>query len=789
MKRVAEPNSETGAAVGRRGEPEAGSAALRRRRAEPEAEAAGRRPDPEIAAIVEARHGDPFAVLGMHQTGRGQLVVRAMLPAADAMAVIDRQSGETAAEGIRTDPAGLFVATLAGREEPFAYRLRVLRDGVWSEFEDVYRFQPVLGDLDVHLLAEGDHRDSYRKLGAHPHVHDGVIGVSFAVWAPNARRVSVVGDFNDWDGRRLPMRLRHAAGVWELFVPGLRPGHFYKYEILGEDGRLAPLKSDPHAEAAEHPPGTASLVVAPSSHVWHDGAWMAGRAWRNDRGAPVSIYEVHLGSWRRNLAERGRYLNYRELAGQLVPYVAEMGFTHLEILPVMEYPFDGSWGYQPVSLFAPTSRFGGPDDFRFFVDACHQAGIGVWLDWVPGHFPSDAHGLARFDGSALYEHADPRQGMHREWNTLIYNYGRREVANFLLSNALYWLREFHIDGLRVDAVASMLYLDYSRQPGEWVPNAFGGRENLEAIGFLRRLNELAFGEGSGATTVAEESTAWPMVSRPVYVGGLGFGFKWNMGWMHDTLDYFEVEPVGRKEQHQLLTFPIWYAFDERYVLPLSHDEVVHLKKALLTKLPGDDWHRFANLRALFAYQYAHPGKKLLFMGAELGQWAEWDEKRALDWWLLEWSGPDGRHAPLHRGVQRCVADLNRLHAAEPALHALDSHPRGFDWIDHQDYESSVISFVRRGPDPGQTLVVVCNFTPVMREAYPVGVPVPGVWREVLNTDSDGYGGSGVRVGAGGAVEAVHRAPEGRRHGGGVRFGQRLLLTLPPLAVVYLKPEG
>ena len=587
MKRIAD-SATAGDAAGKPGADLGGASAPVRHRSSRDGGAAiDRRVEPESAAIVEARHGDPFAFLGMHALPRGRLVVRALLPAAEAMAIVDRRSGEVVGTGVRVDPAGLFVAAIAGRKEPFDYRLRAQRDGVWSEFDDVYRFPPVLGDLDLHLLAQGDHRDSYQKLGAHPLVHDGVIGVSFAMWAPNARRVSLVGAFNEWDGRRLPMRRRHAAGIWELFVPGLRPGHFYKYEILGEDGRLLPLKADPYAETAERPPGTASVVVAPSSHVWGDDEWMQGRGWRNDRSAPIAIYEVHLGSWRRNLAERGRYLTYRELAEQLVPYVADMGFTHLEILPVMEYPFDGSWGYQPVSLFAPTSRFGGPDDFRFFVDACHQQGIGVWLDWVPGHFPSDAHGLAHFDGSALYEHADPRQGLHREWNTLVYNYGRREVANFLLSNALYWLREFHIDGLRVDAVASMLYLDYSRQADEWVPNAFGGRENLEAIAFLRRLNELAFGEGSGATTVAEESTAWPMVSRPVYVGGLGFGFKWNMGWMHDTLNYISKDPVHRKYHHNDLTFGLLYAFQENFILPLSHDEVVYGKGSLIGKMPGD----------------------------------------------------------------------------------------------------------------------------------------------------------------------------------------------------------
>jgi 1,4-alpha-glucan branching enzyme len=724
-----------------------------------------RRGDPRIEAIVEARHGDPFAFLGMHKAGRGRLVVRAMLPAAEAMTVVDRHSGEVVGEGVRADSAGLFIATLSGRKQPFAYRLRVQQSGLWTEFEDAYRFPPVLGDLDLHLLAEGNHLDSYKKLGAHPLVHDGVVGVGFAVWAPNARRVSLVGDFNDWDGRRLPMRLRHAAGVWELFVPGLHPGLFYKYEILGEDGRLLPLKADPYAEAAERPPGTASLVVAPSKHVWRDGDWMEGRGQRNDRTAPISIYEVHLGSWRRNLAERGRYLDYRELAEQLIPYVGDMGFTHIEILPVMEYPFDGSWGYQPVSLYAPTSRFGTPDDFRFFVDACHQAGLGVWLDWVPGHFPSDAHGLARFDGTALYEHADPRQGLHREWNTLIYNYGRREVANFLLSSALYWLREFHIDGLRVDAVASMLYLDYSRQEGEWVPNAFGGRENLEAIAFLRRLNELGFGEGTGATTIAEESTAWPMVSRPTYVGGLGFGFKWNMGWMHDTLRYIAKEPVHRKYHHHDLTFGLLYAFHENFILPLSHDEVVHGKGSLFGKMPGDRWQRFANLRAYFAFMWTHPGKKLLFMGGEFGQEREWNHDIGLDWHLLA--------DPLHGGVQRLVRDLNRLYRATPALHRRDCEADGFAWIDASNGDESVLSYLRQSGEPNELAVIVCNFTPVPRRDYRIGVPQPGWYAERINSDAEIYGGSG--IGNLGGVFADPVPMHGRPFS--------LRLSLPPLGVV------
>jgi 1,4-alpha-glucan branching enzyme len=724
---------------------------------------------PEIEAIVAARHGDPFAYLGMHKAAGG-LVVRAMLPGAEAMAVVDAASGATAGVGERAHQDGFFIARLPGRTEPFRYRLNVTYGGEPRELEDVYRFLPVLGDLDLHLLAEGSHLDSYRKLGAHPATHDGVDGVAFAVWAPNARRVSVVGDFNDWDGRRLVMRNRSAGGTWELFVPGLTPGAVYKYEIVGADGGIG-LKADPHAGQSEKPPRTASIVIAESRYPWQDGAWLAGRGRANDREAPIAIYEVHLGSWRRNLADDGRYLSYRELAEQLVPYVADLGFTHIEVMPIAEFPFDGSWGYQPVSLFAPTSRYGTPDDFRAFVDACHRAGLGLWVDWVPGHFPNDAHGLVRFDGTALYEHADPRQGLHRDWNTLIYNYGRREVANFLLANALYWAREYHIDGLRVDAVASMLYLDYSRQPGDWIANAYGGRENLEAIDFLRRMNEVVFGDGLGATTTAEESTAWPMVSRPVYVGGLGFGFKWNMGWMHDTLNYMSRDPVHRKHHHNDLTFGLLYAFHENFILPLSHDEVVYGKKSMIEKMPGDRWQRFANLRAYFAFMWTHPGKKLLFMGGEFAQEREWNHDIGLDWHLLG--------DPFHAGVHRLVRELNRLYRATPALHQRDCEGDGFAWIDANNGAESVLSYLRRGADPGQLSVVVCNFTPVPRENYRIGVPRPGRYVERINTDAHDYGGSG--IGNFGAVEADAVPMHGHAHS--------LRLWLPPLATLIFTFEG
>jgi 1,4-alpha-glucan branching enzyme len=725
--------------------------------------------DPQVAAIVGARHDNPFSYLGMHRTAGG-ICVRAMLPQAEKMAVVDSATGEIVAQGVQVHPDGLFLATSADRREPFRYRLRLASGDIESEFDDVYRFSPVLGELDIHLLVEGNHLASYQKLGAHAIVHEGVEGIAFALWAPNARRVSVVGDFNAWDGRRMPMRRRETSGFWEIFVPGLRPGHLYKYEILGASGQLLPLKADPHAERSERPPGTASVVAHKPRHVWCDSAWMAER-WRcNDREAPIAIYEVHLGSWRRNLSERGRYLTYRELIEQLIPYVQEMGFTHIEAMPVTEYPFDGSWGYQPISLFAPTSRYGTPDDFRAFVDACHNAGLGLLLDWVPGHFPNDPHGLGRFDGTALYEHADARQGVHPDWHTFIYNYGRREVANFLLSSVLYWLREFHIDGIRVDAVASMLYLDYSRRGGAWIPNRFGGRENLDAIAFLRRMNELVFGEAAGATSVAEESTAWPMVSRPVYVGGLGFGYKWNMGWMNDTLHYISQDPIYRKYHHRDLTFGQLYAYHENFILPLSHDEVVHGKRSLISKMPGDRWQRFANLRAYLAYTWTTPGKKLLFMGGEFAQEREWNHDIGLDWQLLE--------DPVHEGVRRLVRDLNFLYRGTPALHLLDCDPEGFLWIDVANAAESVISYLRRSRDPRELAVIVCNFTPVPREDYRIGVPLTGRYRERINTDAMEYGGSGV-----GNAGEVHAEPH-PMHG----HEQSIRLRLPPLGVLIFTAD-
>jgi 1,4-alpha-glucan branching enzyme len=620
-----------------------------------------------------------------------------------------------------------------------------------------------LGEIDLHLVGEGRHEQLYEKLGAH--VTAG--GVSFAVWAPNATKVSVVGEWNGWDGRVNPLEQRGVSGIWEATVPEAREGSLYRYEITTREGNLL-LKSDPYAFAAEHPPGNASRIFR-SRHEWNDDDWMEQRRAAEPFAAPLSIYEVHLGSWRRTLDNKP--LSYRDLAAQLGDYVRDLGFTHVELLPVMEHPYSGSWGYQVTGYFAPTARFGNPDDFRAFVDELHQQGIGVILDWVPAHFPRDEWALARFDGTALYEHADPRRGAHPDWGTLVFNYGRNEVRNFLLSNALYWLREFHADGLRVDAVASMLYLDYSRREGEWVPNEFGGREDLDAVHFLQQLNELAHGREPGVISAAEESTAWPGVSRPVYLGGLGFGFKWNMGWMHDTLDYFQREPVHRRFHHHQLTFSLVYAFSENFVLPLSHDEVVHGKRSLVDKLPGDRWQKLANLRALYAYQWAHPGKKLLFMGGELAQWREWDAETSLDWHLLEERD--------HQGVQTLVRDLNRVYRETSALWEDDFEPSGFRWLEPNDAAANVLAFARFGKDKKRPLVCVCNLSPVPREGYRVGLPLRGGWREALNTDSEYYGGSG--VGNLGAVEAKAVAWHDQQYSAE--------LTLPPLAVLWLVPAA
>jgi len=724
-------------------------------------------PDVLCEAVIAGDCHDPFAVLGMHpDPDRDALVVSAFLPQASEVWVVHGATGAILAPLSPTRHQGLFIGRIEPAREPFPYRLRFRTEGGLQEVEDPYRFPPVLSDFDLHLIAEGTHLEAYAALGAHPRIVDGVSGVAFAVWAPNARRVSVVGPFNAWDGLRHPMRCRYGSGVWEIFLPGVAPGSLYKFEIKSRAGELLPLKADPYAFRSEPPPSTASIVHVPSCESARDERWAAQRQRSNARDAPISIYEVHLGSWRRG--EGNRYLSYDELAGELVPYAKEMGFTHLELLPVCEHPFDGSWGYQPLGLFAPTSRFGPPEGFQRFVERCHAEGLAVLLDWVPAHFPADPHGIGRFDGTPLYEHADPRQGWHADWDSFIYNYGRREVANFLIASALYWLERYHVDGLRVDAVASLLYLDYSRRPGEWIPNEFGGRENIEAVAFLRQLNRTALSRNRDAIMVAEESTAWPMVTRPSEIGGLGFNYKWNMGWMNDTLQYMSRDPVHRKHHHDELTFGMLYAFHENFILPLSHDEVVHGKRSLLGRMPGDAWQQSANLRLYYAFTFTQPGKKLLFMGAEFGQRDEWSHERGLDWHLLA--------DPAHRGVQRLVRDLNRLYRSMPSLHELDCEEAGFSWIDCHDYERSIVSYLRRGRDPGACAVVVCNFTPVVRTGYRIGVPAAGRYREVMNTDSAYYGGS--NVGNLGSIAAEPVAMHGHPCS--------LVLTLPPLGALVLE---
>ena len=727
-----------------------------------------------IQTLVTGEHGDPFAVLGPHASRDGSVTVRAFLPGAGEVAVV-ADGGAFLAHPLKPiHPDGLWEGKIAGRL-PLAYRLRVTDSaGHVADVEDPYRFPPTLSGFDLHLLGEGTHYRVYDKLGAHAASLDGVAGVIFAVWAPNAKRVSVVGDWNGWDGRRHPMRLHPGNGVWELFLPGVVEGARYKFEILSHSGAPLALKSDPYAFGFEpDEPRTASVVEPLDGFPWSDGAWLSERGRRQALDAPMSVYEVHLGSWRHMPEEGHRSLGYREAAEQLADYVTEMGFTHVELLPVMEHPFYASWGYQTLGYYAPTRRFGRPHDFMAFVDHLHARGIGVLLDWVPAHFPQDPHGLAYFDGTHLFEHADPREREHPDWGTRVFNYGRREVANFLIGNALFWLERYHVDGLRVDAVASMIYRDYSRKPGEWVPNVYGGRENLEALAFLKRLNEVVYGTHPGVVTVAEESTAWPMVSRPVHLGGLGFGLKWNMGWMHDVLDYMRREAVHRKYHHNQLTFGMLYAWTENFVLPLSHDEVVHGKGSLIAKMPGDDWQRFANLRLLYAFMWAYPGKKLLFMGSEFGQSGEWSHDRSLDWHLLD-------RGPYHRGLQRLVADLNRLYRAEPSLHQQDCESAGFAWMDCTDTEQSVVAFARFARDRERVTLCVCNFTPVPRHGYRVGVPRPGFYREALNSDSAFYGGS--NAGNDGGVQAAPIPWHGQPHS--------VLLTLPPLAAVWLTPvEG
>ncbi len=728
----------------------------------------------QLQRILTAQERDPFSVLGPHPEKHGKaehIRIRAFLPDAAEVACLHPQQDGNPLPMTLVAPGGMFEAVFPGKVLDPTYLLRVTTtQGDTFQQYDPYAFSPVLSEFDLHLFGEGKLYKSYEKLGAHRCTHEGVEGVNFAVWAPNAKRVSVVGTFNGWDGRRHPMRARGGVGIWELFIPGIAEGEIYKYEILPQEGVLPFTKADPYATAAEYRPKTASLVCDVSQHQWNDSNWMEARKAGDPLKNPVSIYEVHLGSWKRVVEEGNRWMTYQELGENLIPYVKEMGFTHIELMPIVEHPFDGSWGYQATGYFAPTSRFGTPEDFMNFVEACHQSGIGVIMDWAPAHFPDDPHGLAFFDGTHLYDHADPRKGWHPEWKSRIFNYGRTEVKNFLINSALSWFDRYHIDGIRVDAVASMLYLDYARKDGEWVPNQHGGNENLEAVEFIKELNVIAHQEHPGIMTIAEESTAWSGVSRPIYVGGLGFSFKWNMGWMHDTLEYFQLDPVYRKFHQDKVTFGLMYAFTENFVLVLSHDEVVHGKKALLDKMPGDDWQRFANLRALFGHMWGHPGKKMLFMGGEIGQWWEWNHDDSLQWHLLDNAS--------HRGFQHYIADLNRLYQSEPALHQVDFDWQGFQWIDLHDSDNSTLTYIRYAQDQAECIVCACNFTPMPREQYRMGVPSGGLYKELLNSDSEVYGGS--NMGNGGNVQADpipwHNQP----------FS--LLVTLPPLSVVFFKPS-
>ncbi|MDM4764664.1 1,4-alpha-glucan branching protein GlgB [Pelomonas sp. SE-A7] len=720
--------------------------------------------DPELQALLGARHPDPFAVLGLHADEDGKLWLRALLPGAAGVMVLEAASRKVVAT-LPHREGGLFEAQLGRRRKRFDYRLQVRWDnGIEGCYADAYAFGPQLLDEDLGLLARGEHPRPFTQLGAHGLEQGGVAGVRFAVWAPNARRVAVVGGFNNWDGRRHAMRLRHEAGVWELFVPDVQPGDLYKFEIVGPEGQLLPPKADPYARAAQLRPETASVVAAPLNKP---RVLSGARAAANRRDAPISIYEVHAASWRK---PDGRFPSWDELAAELPAYAADLGFTHLELMPISEHPFDGSWGYQTLGLFAPSARFGPPEGFGRFVAACHDQGLGLLLDWVPAHFPSDAFGLAQFDGTHLYDYADPREGFHRDWNTLIYNFGRNEVRQFLTGNALYWTERWGVDGLRVDAVASMLYRDYSRPAGEWIPNADGGRENLEAISLMQRVNERLGLESPGAITLAEESTSFAGVSRPTSAGGLGFHYKWNMGWMNDTLRYMHEDPVHRRWHHDKMTFGLVYAFSENFVLPISHDEVVHGKGSMLAKMPGDDWQKFANLRAYYGFMWGHPGKKLLFMGQEFAQPDEWNHDRSLPWQLLQ----DQRHA----GVQRLVRDLNHVYRELPALHKLDCESAGFEWLQQEDRQQSVLAWLRRDGE-GHEVIVICNFTPVPRPDYRLGVP-PGTkaWRERLNTDSAHYGGSNM-----GNLEATLRVEKKAAQGRPLSIS----VSLPPLATLVLVP--
>jgi 1,4-alpha-glucan branching enzyme len=725
-------------------------------------------PPDEVNRFVNGEHSDPFRVLGPHRIG-DDLEIRVFRPDARKIEVVLDQHPEEPITAQKIQQDGFFCATVRDATRDIPYHLRITAwDGSHYLTRDPYQYGPIMGEVDLHLFAEGQHWKIYEKFGAHVRTIGDATGVYFAVWAPNAQRVSVVSDFNDWDGRVNPMRKLIGSGVWELFLPGIKQGAHYKFELRSQTGVLL-LKSDPFAFFNQHGKSTASLVYDLERYAWNDGSWMESRRTRDWPKSPVSIYEVHLGSWRRKAEDGNRQLSYLELVETLLPYVLEMGYTHIELLPVAEHPFEGSWGYQVTNYYAPTSRFGAPDEFRHFIDKCHQAGIGVIMDWVPAHFPKDAHALAEFDGTDLYEHMDPRQGEHQDWGTLIFNYGRNEVRNFLIGNALFWLDKYHIDGLRVDAVASMLYLDYSRKPGQWIPNVYGGRENLDAIYFLKRFNEVCYERFPGIMTIAEESTAWPGVSRPTYLGGLGFGFKWNMGWMHDFLQYVSIDPIYRRYHHGNITFSLLYAFHENFVLVLSHDEVVYGKRSLLSKMPGDEWQKFANLRMFLAWMYGHPGKKLLFMGGEFGQQNEWNHDTSLDWQLVS--------LPRNDGLRRLVQHLNYIYKSQPALWQLDDTYEGFDWIDLHDADNSVVSFLRRSRE-GDVVVFVVNATPMVRYNYRLGVPEPGFYRELINTDGETYGGS--NVGNFGGVQTQDVPWMAREHS--------ILIHLPPLATLAFKRE-
>jgi len=728
----------------------------------------------KVRALVEGRHENPFEILGPHEvidSGRRAVAVRAYLPLSKQAWIIHPAHGGSQPMR-RIHPAGLYEAICPTPEPELASQYfikEVNQQGEQTTMHDPYAFPPLLSDYDLHLLGEGQHWQCYNKLGAHVRTVNGVEGVNFAVWAPNAQGISIIGDFNNWDARRHQLRKHIPGGIWELFVPGLSEGTLYKFRVKQAHGGEVD-KSDPMGFAAEIPPRTASKVVDLDRYRWHDEGWMSNRHERQALDKPMSFYEVHLGSWRRPVDDPHRWLSYRELAHQLVEYCLEMGYTHIELLPVSEHPFSGSWGYQTVGYYAATSRYGSPHDFMYFVDHCHQHGIGVVVDWVPAHFPRDDHGLRRFDGTAMYEHDDPRKGEHPDWGTLIFNYGRNEVRNFLISNALFWLDKYHLDGLRVDAVASMLYLDYSREPGQWIPNEYGGRENLQAISFIKEFNVQSHLQHPGVLTIAEESTAWPSVSRPTYVGGLGFSLKWNMGWMNDTLRYFRKNPIHRTYHHDELTFSLIYAFHENFVLPLSHDEVVHGKGSLLDQVPGDLWQKFANMRLLLGYMWTHPGKKLLFMGGDFGQWNEWNYDESLQWHLLQWES--------HQGLKKMVADVNQLMRREPALHEVDFDYTGFEWVDCHNWQNSVLVYLRKAKTPSDFLVVACNFTPVPREGYLLGVPERCWYEEIFNSDSKFYGGS--NLGNGPGIMATDHMAHGRPHS--------IEITLPPLAVVVLKPR-